>query len=188
MMSTDHPPEPRRKPILLRKRFLIPLCVSVVAASFPISTLEVRDVDDERVLFVSSTSRGQTFEIRYIHSVERIPVAGVFRVSQANRIVVEESIFSSYGAGLPFDTPREDITYEGGRMRVRHHGMVMDRLRIFVSPFTEQQFIYGDGRVDLSSVGEGHIVEIRVKRTPLSWYWARRFFDVVRGGFDQSSG
>lgn len=187
MMVTDHPPEPRRRPFLLRKGLLIPLSLLALIGLFPIPTLEVRDVSDGRVLFVSRTSKGQIFEVRYIHSVEKIPVAGIFKVSHDNRIEVVESIFSSYGAGLPFDTPREDIIFEKGRMRVRHHGVTMDRLRIFISPFTEQQFIHRDGGIDLSSVGEGHIVEIRVKRTRLARYLTRRVYDVFRGG-GQSSG
>jgi hypothetical protein len=187
-MSTVHHPELRRRPSLLRKRLLIPLSLLALMGLFSIPTIEVKDVSDGRVLFVSRTSRGQIFEVRYIHSVEKIPVAGIFKVSHGNRIEVVESIFSSYGAGLPSDTPREDITFEEGWMRVRHHGVTMDRLRIFISPFTEQQFIHQDGGIDLSSVGEGHIVEIKVKRTRLARYLARRFYDVFRGGFGQSSG
>jgi len=168
-MPTDHSSDHKGKPIFLRKRFLIPLFLLVLAAFLPLSTLEVRDVDDNRVLFSTTVSKGQTFEIRYIHSVEKTPVAGIFKVSDGNKIGVEETIFSSYGAGLPFDTPREDITFQGDQMRIRHHGIVMDRLRIFISPFTKQQFSYSGRAVDLSLAKEGHIVEIRVRRIPLFW-------------------
>ena len=186
-MFTDHPSDQGGKPILLRKWFFIPLFLLVLMALFPLSSLEVRDIDDNRVLFMTPVSEGESFEIRYIHSVEKIPVAGIFRVGDGNRIEVEESIFSSYGAGLPFDTPREDITFEGDRMKIRHRDVVMDSLRIFISPFTNQQFIYSGRRVDLSSVKEGHIVEIRVKRIPLFWCWGRRFCDLIRRGYAQSS-
>jgi hypothetical protein len=187
-MSTDHPSRQRRKPILFRKGFFFPLLLLVLIAFFPLSSLEVRDIDDNRVLFMSPISKGETFEIRYIHSVEKVPVAGIFRVSDGNRIEVRESIFSSYGAGLPFDTSREDITFEGDRMRIRHRDVVIDRLRIFISPFTNQQLMYSGRRVDLSSVREGHIVEIRVRRIPLVRCWGRRVYDLLRRGFGQSSG
>jgi hypothetical protein len=48
--------------------------------------------------------------------------------------------------------------------------------------------IFSGKRVDLSSVGEGHIVEIRVRRISFSWWWGRRFYDLLRRGFGQSSG
>jgi hypothetical protein len=181
-MPTHHPFDHRGKPIFLRKGFLIPLLLVVAAAFYPLPSLKVRDIHDNRVLFMSPVSKGETFEIRYIHSVERVPVAGIFRVINGNRIEVEESIFSSYGAGLPSDTPREDVVFEGNQMRVRHRDIAMERLRLFISPFTQQQFIHSGTTVDLSSVKEGHIVEIRVRRVPLLWCWGRRFCDLLRGG------
>ncbi len=180
-MPTGHSSDYRGKPIFLRKGFLIPLLLVVAAAFYPLSSLEVRDIHDDRVLFTNPVSKGETFEIRYIHSVERIPVAGIFRVINGNRIEVEESIFSSYGAGLPSDTPREDIVFERDQMRVRHRDIAMERMRLFISPFTHQQFIHSGTTVDLSSVKEGHIVEIRVRRVPLLWWWGRRFCDLLRG-------
>jgi hypothetical protein len=182
-MATDHSFDHKGKPFFLRTKFLIPLLLLVLAAVFPLSSLEVRDIDDNRVLFMSPISKGETFEIRYIHSVEKIPVAGIFMVSDGNRIEVKESIFSSYGAGLPFDTSREDISFEGDRMRIRHRDVVLDRLRIFVSPFTKQQFIHSGRRVDLSAVEEGHIVEIKVRWVSLFWYGSRRICNLLRGDF-----
>lgn len=187
-MSSEHSSGHKGRPFFLHKGFLIPLLLLVLMAFYPLSSLEVSDIDDNRVLFLSPVSRGETFEIRYIHSVEKIPVAGIFRVTDGNRIEVEESIFSSYGAGLPSDTPRESIIFEKGRMRIRHQGVVLERLRIFISPSTKQQFICSRRRVDLSSVKEGHIVEIKVKRIPLFWCWGWKFWDPVGRGLAQSSG
>ena len=186
-MPTGHSPDHRRKPIFLRKGLLIPLLLLVLVAFFPVSSLEVRDIHDNRILFMSRVSKGETFEIRYIHSVERVPVAGIFKVINGNRIEVEESIFSSYGAGLPSDTPREDVIFERDQMRIRHRDVAMERLRIFISPFTRQQFIHSGATIALSSVKEGHIVEIRVRRIPLFWCWGRRLHYLFRG-VGQSSG
>jgi len=172
-MPTDHSSGHKRRPIFLRKGFYIPLVLLTLLAFFPLSSLEVRDIDDNGVLFLTTASQGKTFEIHYIHSVERIPVAGIFGVSDRNQIEVRETISSSYGAGLPSDASLEDVTFEGDRMRIRHHGIVMDRLRIFISPFTNQHFIYAGRVVDLSLAKEGHIVEIRVRSIPLFLYCFR---------------
>ena len=187
-MSTHRSSHHRENPLLLRRGFLIPLLLVVAAAFYPLSSLEVRDIHDDRVLFMSPVPKGETFEIRYIHSVERVPVAGIFRVINGNRIEVKESIFSSYGAGLPSDTLREDVVFERKQMRVRHRNVAMEQLRLFISPFTRQQFIHSGTTIDLSSLREGDIVEIRVRRVPLSWCWGRRCYDLLRGSFGQSSG
>lgn len=164
----------------LRKVLFVPFFLFLLMGIFPILSLEVRDVDDRRVLFIYPVSKGATFEIRYIHSVEKVPVAGIFRVADKDAIQVVQTVFPSYGAGLPSDTPVEDVVFEGDRMIIRHRHVVMDRLRIFISPFTKQQFIYSDKAVDLSLVEEGHIVEVRAKRNHLFSYWARRLCDVFR--------
>lgn len=124
---------------------------------------------------MAAVSKGQTFKIRYIHSVEKIPVIGIFRLADRKKIEVVESIFSSYGAGLPFDTPRKDIIFEKNQMRIRHHGILMDQLRIFISPFTHQKFIYAQTVVDLSSIRDGHIVEIKTRKITLFWFFCKRF-------------
>jgi hypothetical protein len=178
-MPTGHSSDYKGKPIFLRKGFLIPGILSVFIVLFPISSLEVRDINDNQTLFMSRVSKGETFEIRYIHSVEKIPVAGIFRVRDENRIEVEESIFSSYGAGLPSDSPREDVIFEGNQMRIRHRDVTMERLRLFISPFTQQQFIFSGKRIDLFTLKEGHIVEIRVRRVPLILYCGMRFYDLL---------
>jgi len=177
-MPTGHSSDHKEKQIFLRKGFLILPLLVVAAAFYPLSSLEIRDIHDDKVLFMSRVSKGETFEIRYIHSVERVPVAGIFRVSDENRIEVEESIFSSYGAGLPSDSPREDVIFEGNQMRIRHRDVTMERLRLFISPFTQQQFIFSGKTVDLFALKEGHIVEIRVRRVPLLWYCGMRFYDL----------
>jgi hypothetical protein len=187
-MPTGHSSVHRGNPIFLRKGFLIPGILSILIALFPLSSLEVRDIHDDRVLFMSPISKGETFEIRYIHSVEKVPVAGIFRVVEGNRIEVKESIFSSYGAGLPSDSPREDVIFERDQMRIRHRDVAMERLRLFISPFTQQRFIFSGKTIELFTLKEGHIVEIRVSRIPLFWYCGMRFYDVLRGGVGQSSG
>jgi hypothetical protein len=180
--------EHKEKPLFLRKGFIIPVILLVSALFLPLSSLEVRDIHDDRVLFMKPVSKGDTFEIRYIHSVERVPVAGIFKVINGNRIAVQESIFSSYGAGLPSDTPREDVIFEGDQMRIKHRDVAMERLRLFISPFTRQQFIHSGTTIDLSCVKEGHIVEIRVRRIPIFWYLGGKLYHLLRDGFRQSSG
>lgn len=150
---------------------LVALLPIALLACLPVSVLELRDTDQGRRLFMTRVSEGDAFELRYIHSVEHVPVRGIFRIEDRGQIAVAESIFSSYGAGLPFDTAREDIIFQEDQMRIIHREAVIDRLRIFVSPSTNQQFIYSGAEVDLSQVEEGHIVELKVRRFPLVLFW-----------------
>lgn len=66
------------------------------------------------------------FTVAYTHSVERTEVREIYR-TQKNDIYLEETFFSSYGAGLPATTPYSfEMTDEGFRIYDIH--LLMDPL------------------------------------------------------------
>lgn len=48
---------------------------------------------------------GDRLTLRFKHSVERTWVEEIFRVDEGYRLVLEETRYESFGAGLPFDEP-----------------------------------------------------------------------------------
>ncbi len=70
---------------------------------------------------------GQEFDIEYTHSVQLTPVIERYTVDEGNHILLKESYFHSYGAGLPATTPYEfEITEDG--FRIYDMNQVMDNL------------------------------------------------------------
>lgn len=59
---------------------------------------------------------GENFTVEYIHSVQLTPVTETYKIDGYN-IILEETTFKSYGAGLPATTPYKfEITGNGFRI------------------------------------------------------------------------
>ena len=134
----------------------------LAAVSAP--TLEVVDATRGIVLWQGPAEPGMHFLLRYIHSSERVPVEGVFRLDAGLRIVVEETAFASFGPGLPEMPPGTPYVIRDGMIRVAGGGQVLPELSFFVHPFTEHVFEWATERVPLSSrLPAGTLVKIRVR-------------------------
>ena len=59
---------------------------------------------------------GESFTVEYTHSVQLTPVSETYIIDKG-RVILVESYFESYGAGLPATTPYKfEITDEGFRI------------------------------------------------------------------------
>jgi hypothetical protein len=93
----------RREWVLNRK---ILLCWSfllsfLVLFCSPVHFLTIRSADG--FLLASYPMRGgEEFAVRYIHSVQKTPVLEVFRLDFREGIELRETVYTDFGAGLPF--------------------------------------------------------------------------------------
>jgi len=143
------------------------LLVILILAIFlyPISFLEVRTEKGGQVVFLKKVSPGEQFEFRYIHSVDRTPVVGFFLITSNRTIKPIETQFFSYGPGLP--STEGKVYREGGKIIAKSDAGEMGCFSFFISPFTDQSLIIKNERLDFSSLKEGEVVNVAVKRYPL---------------------
>ena len=82
--------------------------------------LEILRRDDGRILWHTSVSAGDRFEIYFRHSSDHTPVYDLFEVSAEGGFLLLEERFHWYGAGLEFH-PSADVSFssEGTRIRLR---------------------------------------------------------------------
>jgi hypothetical protein len=154
--------------------YLISGCL-LAALCWPVTVLEVSSRAGGEPLFVQRAAPGDEFEVEYVHSVEKIPVTGVFAVTADGAIRPRETLFSSFGAGLPFR--HEEVSRAQGMMRARVDAADIEELSFFVSGFTRQQFRFkGAGFAFSSKLGDGEVIVFRVKRYALG----RLLIDHVR--------
>jgi hypothetical protein len=144
----------------------LPAAIALAALCFPVRVLEVKSRAEDRVFFLRRVAPGETFEIHYIHSVEKIPVAGRFAVTAAGAIRPVETRFASFGAGLPY--LQGEVALEKDTMRATAAVEDIEVLTFFVSGFTRQQLHFGQERVAFGAQArDGDVVEIRVAHHPL---------------------
>jgi len=145
------------------------LCIVILSALlFPVHVFTIMDEKTGRRIHSERVSSGDRFEIHYIHSVEHMNVIGVFSINDQYKIEPLETIFPSYGAGMPFLSRDEAPVGEKGNMIIKHQGIELQDLKIFISEITKQKIIFKDSRVFLyKRIQDGGIAALAVRRTPL---------------------
>jgi hypothetical protein len=125
-------------------------------------TLEIRNRESGEILFNERVDPGDRVTFGYIHSVEKIPVEGIFVIEEDGFLKLMETRFSSYGAGLPSgqgEEIRKDgwIVVKGGERRAS--------LTFLFSPINQPYIILKEKRLGLGSkLREGALLEIMVTR------------------------
>jgi hypothetical protein len=154
----------------IKKRYFVSLIGSIVLLALltPSPVFMVIDENTNIKVYSGLVASGDQFKILYIHSVERMDVTGIFRINDHYNIEPLETIFPSYGAGMPSMVGKENLIYERGMMRVKHHDIVLKNLRIFISHIARQKILLKKDQVDLyTKMEDGGIAVITVKRRPL---------------------
>jgi hypothetical protein len=98
-----------------------------------------------------------TFELSWIHSVERTEWRETYTVDRTGEIVLVASEFSSGGAGLPERVGEgETFSLKDGRMRIEGRNLRIGDLRIRLSGVSRHFLWVAGRRVDLNArFGEG---------------------------------
>lgn len=115
---------------------------------------------------------------RYIHSVENIPVTGVFLVREDGRIEAAETRFSSFGTGLPLFVPPRHFFRKKGEMIVKQKGYFLHKLPVVCESITKQHIIYGGRKVFLANKArDGAIIDILIEKRPFIYGQVHRLID-----------
>jgi hypothetical protein len=105
-----------------------------------VSLLVIEDVGGrQQVLHGEPVTAGARFTLEYVHSSERVPVTGTFRVEPDGRLTVVETAFAGFGPGLPELGPGDDWRIERGMIVHRPVGVSLEALRLRVAPTAAQR-------------------------------------------------
>jgi len=98
-------------------KFILLILIVILLISFiPTKVLLATDFKTNKYIKSWRIGEGENFTIEYIHSVELTPVSEIYIIKD-DKIVLTESYFKSYGAGLPSTTPYKfEITDKGFRI------------------------------------------------------------------------
>lgn len=107
----------KNKFINWRDIIIIIFTILLIISLHPINILLASDYKTGNYLKSWPVNKGDKFHIKYIHSVQLVPVTEIYSIDDKNNIILEESYFHSYGAGLPANTPYEfEMTEKGFRI------------------------------------------------------------------------
>jgi hypothetical protein len=131
---------------------------------YPVQTLEVRSRQADKVIFRAKATPGEVFTFAYIHSIEKVPIEGVFSVEADGALRVIETRFPSYAAGLPFQATGKS---EDGRWMVAPGGQKLPEFSFYISPINRPSLRMGAETLDLTNlIDSGDVVVVAVRRYP----------------------
>jgi len=87
-------------------RIVLLLCFPLLGL-WPIRCLLLIDFHEQTLLGALPFSRGDRFTVAWVHSVERTPWRETYALGPAGELMLSETAFRSFGAGVPatFDRP-----------------------------------------------------------------------------------
>lgn len=77
-----------------------------------IKGVAIKDYKTGKLLYCRAAGAGKVFSIRYIHSVNKSPVEDFFVIGESGEIILEKTVFMSFGAGVPASSD------DGGSLKV----------------------------------------------------------------------
>lgn len=156
----------------MRKRgfilFLVGAVVLLAGGMIPVSVLEVKDGKSGEILFHKRAVAGDVFLFSYIHSVEKTPVEGTFRVEKGGALRIVETRFSSYGPGLPNVAEKtlrknEEFITEGSER--------LDKFKFLFIPMNRPILKFKGKAVALGNdKREGGLLEISIRHYPFIFH------------------
>jgi hypothetical protein len=136
------------------------------AAGRPASALVlvVEDAAGRGIVHQEPVSAGQVFSLSFVHSSERVPVRGTFRIEADGSLTAIETRFAGFGPGLPAPRAGDPWRMEDGMIVVPTETHLPE-LRLRVVPIAAHRLMTPSGRaLDLSgALGPGGLVRILVR-------------------------
>jgi len=162
---------------------LVVLAAGVASLVPGLVALEVRESPLGPLLYFAPVSVGARFEVRFVHSVERTPVREVFAVGPDLAIYLVETVYESFGAGLPTTADKgARFVLDGGRMRITGLRRRIGELRLAVSSVPGHALTIPGETVVLANLAEpGTALTLRVVHAPAAAFLFRGRFWWKRG-------
>jgi len=127
--------------LFLSAAVLIILAVIVWGATNR-DVLVVRDTETGQTLEIGPMSRGETFELQFIHSVDLLPVQDFF-VYRDEGLVLEQTRCLSFGAGLGY-VGQGELKGEDGWNIIDNMDRQVGTLPLRVGTIADHRIIYRD--------------------------------------------
>lgn len=132
-----------------KRILIISFIIIFIFLLLPMNVLKATNFESGKYLKSWIISDQNKFSVIYTHSVELTPVIETYSIDK-KQIILEETIFKSYGAGLPASTP---YRFE----------IISDGFRIYDIDFVMEDLVYRTG-----AIRANHIVRIGSEEYPFS--------------------
>jgi hypothetical protein len=119
---------------------------------------------DQGTRLIIPVKKGDPFSLKYIHSVQKTPVAENFIIVGADELVLDSTVYETYGVGLPFLPGEGSFERRDGKFILSGIGRKFAKVALRTSPIAGQVLETGGRTIPLYALHEsGASVTIRAK-------------------------
>ena len=165
----------------MKKIFLFVALILILVVFFiPIHKLYLIEKDSGEILKSFPIKNGEEFIIYFIHSVERTPWYEIYYIKNDNEIYLKETIFYSFGAGLP-STTTYDFSFEDGGMKITNYHTKMNHLIYKIGAvIADHTIIIRGEELHLNTITEPSTsILFQADKIPLYKYLIREVANIV---------
>ncbi|MDI7260932.1 MAG: DUF1850 domain-containing protein [Thermodesulfobacteriota bacterium] len=147
----------------------------VILLFIPMPWLVIEDVKGGGRLLTLPLTWHDRFEICYTHSVDRKPVCEVYKVKWGKGIMLHETYFRLFGAGMGHWEGHGYVVSEEGWIKIKEVDKVLGKFLLRIGSRGVDHILSVRGkRINLTDRAEGNLVEVKIKTYP--WF----FLHVVK--------
>lgn len=138
------------------KFFLLLLLILMIVFPlfvFKVQTLQINNLSsnfnakETKTIWQKKIETGDSFSIKYIHSVAKTPVIEFFEIKDG-KILLTGTEYESYGAGLPTST-EGDYILKNDKFLIKNINQFLPEILLRVSDYAEHKFIYKNNSMKL---------------------------------------
>ena len=160
------------------KFFLLILFILIIVFSlfvFKVNTLQIIDYRKDKIIWEEKIEAGDSFSIRYQHSVARTPVIEFFEIKDG-KILLTGTEYQSYGAGLPTEAVQGEYVVEDDKFIIKDINQFLPEILLRVSDYAEHEFIFNQKNYKLyESVKTETLLQIKTEKISYFTFILRRF-------------
>jgi Uncharacterized conserved protein len=125
---------------------------------------------DQGMRLVIPVQKGDTFSLKYTHSVQKTPVSENFVIVAADELILDSTVYQTYGVGLPFLPSEGHFEQQGDKFVLTGLERRFDKISVHAGPIAKLVLETGNQVVPLYAFHEGGaLVTIRTK--PYYYRW-----------------
>lgn len=142
---------------------LLILVTSTTVRSGDLPALLIFDYSSREVILREPLAYGRSFAIRYIHSVDRSPVFEIFRVEKGEGLILEETGFRMFGAGMGHWEGHGKLVREGDWTKIKDINRTLGSFILRVGSLeVAHTVVVDDKEWNLSQVAAGRRVVVMI--------------------------
>ncbi len=134
--------------------------IGLLLAVVFVCIISVLGADRYKLLVIQNNTTGEktefylkdnSFSLGYMHSVMKTPAEEFFRVNADNEIVLEKTVYESFGVGLPFLADKNDFEIKDDKF-ILYTDSVFKEINMIISPIPEHWLQIGDMKYELTDI------------------------------------